>query len=84
MNQLILDAYRKRDKTKLSEFSTQLKSAIDEMDIFFDEYLDVFSDKMSGIEDPSDPVWKAYKDKFKEHQEAQSNFKLANYYLGML
>jgi hypothetical protein len=53
-------------------------------DIFFDEYLDVFSDKMSGLEDPSDPVWKAYKDKFKEHQEAQSNFKLANYYLGML
>lgn len=84
MNNLILDAYRKRDKAAIDGYKTQLTAALDELNLFFDEYLEVFSDRMSSDEDKKDPVWKAYEDKFKEQTQASQNLKLANYYLGML
>lgn len=83
-NQLILDYYRKRDKQALEFLKKELTEKIGVLDTFFDEYLDLFSDKMSATEDNSDPVWRAYKDKLKESQDAKANLKLTEYYLGMI
>ena len=83
-NQLILDYYRKRDKQALEFLQSELTEKIGVLDVFFDEYLDLFSDKMSATEDNSDPVWRAYKDKLKESQDAKADLKLTQYYLGMI
>lgn len=83
-NQLILDYYRKRDKPALEFLKNELTEKIEVLDVFFDEYLDLFSDQMSATEDNSDPVWLAYKDKLKESQDAKADLKLTQYYLGMI
>lgn len=84
LNNLISNLYAKHDKNQISRIKDQLESDKEEMDIFFDEFLELFSDKLNGTEDPKDPVWIAYKKKYKEWQEINSNLKVANYYLGML
>jgi hypothetical protein len=84
MNETISDLYRRREKQKLVDITNQIQAAITEMDLFFDEYLDIFDERMSATADQKDPVWKAYKDKYKEYQDAKVNLKLANYYIGML
>lgn len=84
MNQMILDAYRKQDKNSLSTIKENISGHLQTLDKFFDEYLDLFSDRMSGTEDNKDPVWRAYKDKLEEHKVATQNLKLTEYYLGML
>lgn len=83
-NRLILDYYRKRDKQALELIKSELTEKIGILDKFFDEYLDLFSDRMSATEDNSDPVWLAYKDKLKESQDAKADLKLAQYYLGLM
>ena len=83
-NQLILGYYRKRDKIALEFLKKEFTEKIVVLDVFFDEYLDLFSDKMSATEDNSDPVWQAYKDKLKESQDAKANLKLTEYYLRMI
>ena len=83
-NQLILDYYRRRDKQALEFLKTELIEKVEVLDKFFDEYLDLFSDRMSSTEDNSDPIWRAYKDKLKESQIAKDDLKLTQYYLGMI
>ena len=82
-NQLILDYYRRRDKQSLEFLQSELNQKIEVLNKFFDEYLDLFSDKMSATES-SDPVWQAYKDKLKECEIAKADLKLTEYYLGMI
>ena len=82
--QLITDYYRQQNKEALIFLKEELSTKIDVLDTFFEEYLDVYSDQMSATEDQGSPVWRAYKDKFKESQDAKDDLKLANYYLGML
>lgn len=84
MNNLILDAYRHRNKDALNVVKESLTEDLQTLDTFFDEYLDLFSDRMSATEDNKDPVWQAYKDKLKEQETTKQNLKLAEYYLGML
>jgi hypothetical protein len=84
MNSLISDLYVKHDKNQISRIKDQLETEQKEFNVFFDEFLELFSDKLNGSEDPKDPVWKAYKDKYKQWTEINSNLKIANYYLGML
>lgn len=84
MNQMILDAYRHRNKNGLNVIKESLTEDLQTLDKFFEEYLDLFSDRMSSTEDTKDPVWRAYKDKLKEADAAKQNLKLADYYLGML
>ena len=84
MNQMILDAYRHRNKNGLNVIKESLTEDLQTLDTFFDEYLDLFSDRMSATEDTKDPVWRAYKDKLNEQKIAKQNLKLAEYYLGMI
>lgn len=83
-NTLILEAFRKRDKETIAEYVVQLTESLNTLNVFFDEYLEIFSDRMSSDEDRKDPVWKAYTDKFQEQSVVKQNLKLANYYLGMI
>lgn len=84
MNQMILDAYRHRNKNGLNVIKESLTEDLQTLDTFFDEYLDLFSDRMSATEDTKDPVWRAYKDKLNEQKITKQNLKLAEYYLGMI
>jgi hypothetical protein len=54
-----------------------------EYDVFFDEFLEVFSDKMSE-HDKTSPVWEAYKKRYSQWQDIATNIKNVNYYMGML
>lgn len=82
--QLILDYYRHQNKEALTVLKSELIQKKDVLDKFFEEYLDVYSDQMSADEDQGSPVWRAYKDKFKESQDLTADLKLTDYYLGML
>lgn len=84
VKQLILDYYRQRNKEALTFLKDELTQKGDVLDKFFEEYLDVYSDQMSATEDQGSPVWRAYKDKFKEAQDLKADLKLTDYYLGML
>lgn len=76
--------YQKRYKDELESYKQNLNKDLEELNIFFDEYLDVFSDEMSAVEDQNAPIWKAYKDKMKHVESIKSDIKLVDYYLGML
>ena len=76
--------YQQRNKNELENYKEHLNKDLTELNVFFDEYLDVFSDEMSAVEDQSAPIWKAYKDKMKQVETIKSDIKLADYYLGML
>jgi len=80
----ILESYRHRNKDELLSIQKELNQTIETLDIFFEEYLEVFSDQMNTTEDTKSPIWIAYKEKYKESQDAKENLKLTNYYLGML
>jgi hypothetical protein len=54
-----------------------------ELDTFFDEYLELFSEQMNAA-NKTDPVWKAYNDYFKSYENIKYSFKMTNHYLGML
>lgn len=84
MNEMILTAYRRDNKEQLFKLKEIVQSDLNELDLFFDEYLDLFSERMSSTEDLKDPVWKAYKNKVKEHEIATTNLKMIDYYLGMI
>ena len=82
--QHISSLYQKRDKTELASYKEHLNKDLEELNVFFEEYLDVFSDEMSAVEDQKAPIWRAYKDKMKQVELIKSDIKLADYYLGML
>lgn len=76
--------YQQRNKNELESYKEHLNKDLTELNVFFDEYLDVFSDEMSAVEDQNAPIWKAYRDKMKQVEVIKSDIKLADYYLGML
>ena len=84
MTKMLADLYRRGEKNKLKVVTEGLVNRRAELDNFFEEYLELFDDKMSAIEDQSHPIWRAYKVRFKEWQKINSDLKLANYYMGMV
>ena len=84
MNKMIMDLYNRRDSKKLTEVKKELDFKQKQMDLFFDEYLEVFDDKMNASSGQDSPEWKAYKDKYDEYIQLKSDLKLANYYLSMI
>ena len=84
MNNLIKDLYNRKDVKKLNEIKTELSFKQKQMDLFFDEYLEVFDDKMNASATQDSPEWKAYKDKYKEYTDLKSDLKLVEYYLGLI
>jgi hypothetical protein len=46
---------------------TELDKQLKELDVFFEEYLEVFDDQLNAS-DKSSPVWKAYNDKYKAYE----------------
>jgi len=83
MNNLISNLYIKQDFSQISRIKDTLVEQKQEFDKFFDEFLELFSEQLNGKEDTKDPVWVAYKTKYKEWEQINSNIKIANYYLGM-
>jgi len=84
MNQVIVNQYSRRDKQGLETIKENLNKQLKEFDVFFEEYLEMFDDKMSAAADQKTPEWKAYNDYLQQYSETKSNLKLANYYLGMI
>lgn len=83
LNKTILDLYVKQDKNQLARLKDTLEAEKKEYDVFFDEFLEVFSDKMSE-HDKTSPVWEAYKKRYSQWQDITTNIKSVNYYMGML
>ena len=84
MTNMLADLYRRGEKKKLEVVTEGLINRKAELDNFFEEYLELFDDKMSTIEDQSHPIWRAYKVRYKEWQKINSDLKLASYYMGMV
>lgn len=80
MNTLIMNAKQYGNSEALIQIKEKLEQQIKELDVFFEEYLELFSDEMSAIEN-EEPVWKAYKDKLKEYSIAKQNLNITEYYL---
>ena len=78
------DMYQRKEKKKIEIVAEKLHQRQDELNVFFEEYLELFDDKMSTIEDQSHPIWRAYKVRYKEWQKINSDLKLASYYMGMV
>ena len=72
--------YITRNRPELQRIKTELENNAKELDTFFDEYLEVFSTQMDAAKQ-SDPVWKAYKDKYKAYETIKSQLKQCDYYL---
>ena len=84
MTNMLADLYRRKEIKKLEVVKEGLEHRKAELDNFFEEYLELFDEKMSAIEDQSDPMWKAYKVRYKEWQKLNNDLKLADYYMGMI
>lgn len=81
--QHINHCYQTGDKRELVRVKGALQNEIKQLDIFFEEYLELFSEQMN-IANKTEPVWKAYNDKYKAYQNIKQNLKLTSHYLGML
>jgi hypothetical protein len=85
LNHLLSDLYVRRDKEKLKKVQSELLGKQKELDQFFEEYLEVFDDKLNAsIDNQNTPEWKAYNDKYSEYTDLKKDLKLANYYLGII
>lgn len=85
INTMLANLYQLRDISKIAEIKNTLSQEVQTLDVFFDEYLELFDEQMnSSIEDISSPAWKAYQDKYKEYLAVKADLKMANYYLSML
>lgn len=81
--QHINHSYITGNKQELLRVKGELDKQLKELDVFFEEYLEVFDDQLNAS-DKSSPVWKAYNDKYKAYENLKHNFKMTHYYLGML
>jgi len=81
INQMLADLYKRQEKKKLETVTEGLKNRRNELDVFFEEFLDLFDEKMSAIEDQQHPLWRAYKTRFKEWQQINKDIELADYYM---
>lgn len=85
LNHVLSSLYVRRDIEKLKQVHSELLNKQKELDQFFEEYLEVFDDKLNAsIDDQSTPEWKAYNDKYAEYTDLKKDLKLANYYLGII
>jgi len=81
----ISTSYIRRDKESLEKIISELIKSKNELDVFFEEYLEVFDEKLNAsINNQNTPVWKCYKDKYKVWQKINADLKVAKYYLGMI
>jgi len=82
--QHINHCYQTGNKTELIRVKGELEKNLNEINSFFDEYLEVFDDQMNATTDKNAPVWKAYNDHYKMYENIKHNIKMTNHYLGML
>ena len=76
-------SYTTGNKEELVRVRGELEKNLKELDVFFEEYLELFSEQMNAT-DKLNPVWKAYNDKYKAYENIKHNVKMTNHYLGML
>jgi hypothetical protein len=76
-------SYKTGNKSELIRVRGELEKNLKELDVFFDEYLELFSEQMNAS-DKQSPVWKAYNDHYKSYENIKHNVKMTNHYLGML
>lgn len=76
-------SYRTGNKDELIRVKGELEKNLEELNIFFSEYLELFSDQLNASSKES-AVWKAYNDHFKSYENIRHNIKMTNHYLGML
>ena len=81
--QHINHSYKTGNKQELLRVKGELSKQIKELDVFFEEYLEVFDDQLNAS-DKSSAVWKAYNDYYKSYENLKHSFKMTDYYLGML
>ena len=81
--QHINHSYITGNKQELLRVKDELNKQLKDLDVFFEEYLEVFDDQLNAS-DKSSPVWKAYNDKYKAYENLKHSFKMTDYYLGML
>ena len=81
--QHINHCYQTGNKQELIRVKDELEKNLKEVDIFFEEYLELFSEQMNSAS-KTEPVWKAYNDKYKAYENIKHNLKLTNHYLGMI
>jgi hypothetical protein len=84
ISQHINFTYQTNNRPELEKLKESLLNTKQEYDIFFEEYLEVFDDKMSASSTQNTPEWKAYKDKYQAYTKVTENIKLIDYYLGSM
>lgn len=81
----ITHCYTTRNKEELISIKSKLEDQMDELQVFFDEFLEVFSDEMNSFTPiKKSPVWQAYNDMYRVWETVKTNLKMTNHYLGML
>lgn len=81
--QHINHSYQTGNKQELIRVKGELEKNLKELDVFFEEYLELFSEQMNAA-NKEQPVWKAYNDHYKSYENIKHNIKMTNHYLGML
>jgi archaellum component FlaC len=76
-------SYTTGNKEELIRVRGALETNLKELDVFFEEYLELFSDQLNAS-DKTSQVWKAYNDHYKSYENIKNNIKMTNHYLGML
>jgi len=76
--------YKLGERKNIEILCEDLRNKRDELNQFFEEYLELFDEKMSAEPNQKSPVWKAYKTRYKEWEDINSDLKTATYYLGLL
>lgn len=76
-------SYTTGNKSELIRVRGELEKTMNELNAFFEEYLELFSEQMNTA-NKDQPVWKAYNDKYKAYENIKHNIKMTNHYLGML
>jgi len=84
VNQHINHLYKTQNKPELLKLRGDLEKTLNEYNVFFDEYLEVFDDKMNASTDQKSPEWQAYQEKYDAYTHVKENINLVDYYLGMI
>ena len=82
--QHINHCYKTGNKKELIRVKSELETNLEELNVFFSEYLEVFDEQLNSVSDRQAPVWKAYNDYFKSYENIRHNIKMTNHYLGMI
>ena len=76
----IQEAVINRDRKQLIEIHSELVKERNLLDVWFNKYLDIFSDKMTEVS-KADPVWKLYDNKYKLYEKVKANLKTVEYHI---